>query len=243
MLGSNKNEVFTIGEIGINHNGDIDIAKKLIMEAKQGGFKSVKFQKRTIEYVYSKEELDALRESPWGTTNREQKEGLEFSKSEFDQINDYCNEKEILWSASAWDIKSLEFLDNYKLKFHKIASPMIIDKDFLKEVASRKIYTFISTGMSNKEEIDYAVNIFRKNNCPFELMHCVSIYPLDPEKVNLSTIEELKKTYDCKVGYSGHENGIAISIAAVAMGATSIERHITLDRTMYGLINQPHWNL
>ena len=234
MLSTNKNEVFTIGEIGINHNGDINIAKKLILEAKLGGFKSVKFQKRTIEYVYSKEELDALRESPWGTTNREQKEGLEFSESEFDQINEYCNEKEILWSASAWDIKSLEFLDNYKLKFHKIASPMIIDKDFLEEVASRKIYTFISTGMSNREDIDYAVKIFRKNNCPFELMHCVSIYPLDPEKVNLSTIEELKKTYDCKVGYSGHENGIAISIAAVAIGATSIERHITLDRTMYG---------
>lgn len=229
-----NNKIFTIGEIGINHNGDINIAKNLITEAKLAGFKSVKFQKRTIDYVYSKEELDAQRESPWGTTNRQQKEGLEFSSIEFDQINDFCKTNEILWSASAWDVKSLEFLDKYNLSFHKIASPMIIDKEFLKEVASRKIYTFISTGMSNLENIEYAVNIFREHECLFELMHCVSIYPLESEKVNLSTIEELKKKFNCKVGYSGHENGIAISIAAAALGATSIERHITLDRAMYG---------
>ncbi len=230
----NNDEVYTIGEIGINHNGDLDIARKLIVEAKNAGFDSVKFQKRTIDYVYSKEELDSYRESPWGKTNREQKEALEFNESDFDKINIYCEEQNITWSASAWDIKSLEFLDKYNLKFHKIASPMIIDLKFLEEVASRKTYTFISTGMSNLTDIEKAVEIFKDKKCNFELMHCVSIYPAEPHQINLSTIAELKKIFNCKVGYSGHENGIAISIAATVAGATSIERHITLDRAMYG---------
>ena len=225
---------FLIAEIGINHNGDTDIAKKLIKNAKDSGFDAVKFQKRTIDIVYDKKTLDIPRESPWGTTTREQKIGLEFEKAEYDEIQKYCKEIELEWFASAWDIKSLEFLDTYNLKFHKIASAMIVDKKFLNEVAERGKHTFISTGMSTKNDIDNAVKIFRKNNCSFELMHCVSTYPMKPEDANLITINQLKKEFNCNIGYSGHENGVIISVAAVVLGITSLERHITLDRTMYG---------
>lgn len=225
---------YLIAEIGINHNGDIDIAKKLIDNAKDAEFDAVKFQKRTIELVYSKEILETPRESPWGITTREQKEGLEFDLEEYREIDRYCNFKKIEWFASAWDIPSLEFLEQFNLKYHKIASAMIVDKDFLKAVSKTKKYTFISTGMSTKENISDAVKIFRENKCPFELMHCVSTYPMKPEEANLNTIDALRNTYNCKVGYSGHENGIAISIAAYCLGISSLERHITLDRTMYG---------
>ena len=229
-----KNKPYLIGEIGINHNGDISIAKELIKRAHECQFDAVKFQKRTIEIVYDEKTLDSPRESPWGTTTRQQKLGLEFEKKEYDEIYKYCGELGIDWFASAWDINSLEFLDNYNLKYHKIASAMIVDSNFLNEVAKRKKHTFISTGMSTKENIDNAVNIFKKNNCSFELMHCVSTYPMKVEDANLLTINQLKKEYDCNVGYSGHENGVAVSIAAVALGISSLERHITLDRTMYG---------
>ena len=225
---------YIIGEIGINHNGDINIAKQLIKNAKDCQFDAVKFQKRTIDIVYDKKTLDTPRESPWGTTTREQKFGLEFEKSEYDQIAKYCDELKIDWFASAWDIKSLDFLENYDLKYHKIASAMIIDHEFLNEVAKKNCHTFISTGMSTKNDIDNAVSIFRKNNCSFELMHCVSTYPMKTEDANLVTINELKKEYNCRVGYSGHENGVVVSLAAVMLGITSLERHITLDRTMYG---------
>jgi N-acetylneuraminate synthase len=225
---------YTIAEIGINHNGDVNIAKQLIKEAKDCGFDSVKFQKRTIDIVYDKKTLDTPRESPWGKTTREQKMGLEFVKSEYDEIDKYCKELNIDWFASAWDIKSLEFLDNYDLKYHKIASAMIVDYEFLNEVAKRKKHTFISTGMSTKENIDNAVNIFKKNECSFELMHCVSTYPMKIEEANLITINQLKKEYNCNVGYSGHENGVVVSLAAVMLSISSLERHITLDRTMYG---------
>ena len=225
---------YIIGEIGINHNGDINIAKQLIKNAKDCGFDAVKFQKRTIDIVYDQKTLDASRESPWGKTTREQKLGLEFEKSEYDEIDKYCNEIKIDWFASAWDIKSLEFLENYNLKYHKIASAMIVDQFFLNEVAKRNKHTFISTGMSTKEDINNAVSIFRKNNCSFELMHCVSTYPMRIEDANLITINQLKKEFNCDVGYSGHENGIAVSFAAVMLDITSLERHITLDRTMYG---------
>ena len=228
------NKPYLIAEIGINHNGSLDIAKKLIHEAKESGFNAVKFQKRTIEKVYDKKTLDTPRESPWGTTTREQKFGLEFEKSEYDEIDKYCKELNIDWFASAWDIKSLEFLDNYNLKYHKIASAMIVDQNLLNEVARRNKHTFISTGMSTKEDIDNAVSIFKKNNCSFELMHCVSTYPMKIEDANLITINQLKKEYNCNVGYSGHENGVVVSLAAVMLGITSLERHITLDRAMYG---------
>ena len=225
---------YLIAEIGINHNGDINIAKKLIKNAKDCGFNSVKFQKRTIEAVYDEKTLNTSRESPWGKTTRDQKLGLEFEKLQYDEIDNYCKEVDIEWFGSAWDIKSLEFLDNYNLKFNKIASAMIVDQEFLNEVAKKNKHTFISTGMSTKEDIDNAVSIFKKNNCSFELMHCVSTYPMKVEDANLLTINELKKEYNCNVGYSGHENGVVVSLAAIMLGITSLERHITLDRTMYG---------
>ena len=223
-----------IAEIGINHNGDIKIAKKLIDEAKDAGFDTVKFQKSTIEKVYSKDDLDLPRESPWGKTQRDQKNGLEFNESQYDIIDDYCREREIEWFASAWDVDSLVFLDKYNLKYNKIASAMIVDEPFLEAVAKKKKYTLISTGMSSYADIETAVEIFRKNQCEFELMHCVSTYPCKNEDINLNVINSLKKEFKCKVGYSGHENGIAISLAAYVMGISSLERHITLDRTMYG---------
>ena len=225
---------YLIAEIGINHNGDINIANQLIKIAKDNSFNAVKFQKRTIDIVYDQKTLDTPRESPWGKTTREQKFGLEFEKPEYDEINKYCEELNIDWFASAWDIKSLNFLSNYNLKYQKIASAMIVDSNFLNEVAKQKKYTFISTGMSSKENIDNAVNIFRKNNCSFELMHCVSTYPMKPEDANLITIKQLKENYKCDVGYSGHENGVVVSLAALQFGISSLERHITLDRTMYG---------
>lgn len=225
---------FLIAEIGINHNGDIDIAKKLIDEAKIAGFDAVKFQKRTIKNVYSKEDLDSYRDSPWGKTQREQKLGLEFEKEQYDIIHKYCLVKKIEWFASAWDIDSLNFLDQYNLKYNKIASAMIIDTNFMKKVAEKKKYTFISTGMSTLENIEKAIDIFKNEECEFELMHCVSSYPCKPEDANLNVIDSLKEKFNCKVGYSGHENGVVISLAAYSKGISSLERHITLDRTMYG---------
>jgi N-acetylneuraminate synthase len=230
----NYKKPFLIAEIGINHNGDINIAKKLIDQAKSAHFDSVKFQKRDINVVYSKEILDSFRDSPWGNTQRHQKIGLEFGKKEYDEIHSYCKKKKIEWFASAWDLNSLEFLDSYNTKYNKIASAMIVDKFFLESVAKKKKHTFISTGMSTKKDISQAVEIFRKFKCSFELMHCVSVYPLKIEDVNLATINSLKKNYKCDVGYSGHENGVAVSLAAFMMGISSLERHITLDRTMYG---------
>lgn len=225
---------YLIAEIGINHNGDINIAKKLIKNSKECGFDAVKFQKRTLDIVYDKKTLDTPRQSPWGETTREQKLGLEFERQEYDEIDIYCKEIDIEWFASAWDIKSLEFLDKYMLKYNKIASAMIVDYNFLNEVAKKNKHTFISTGMSTKEDIENAVKIFRDHNCSFELMHCVSTYPMKTEDANLQTISTLKRKFDCNVGYSGHENGIAVSLAALMFNISSLERHITLDRTMYG---------
>ncbi|MCK4532344.1 N-acetylneuraminate synthase family protein [bacterium] len=226
--------VFIISEIGINHNGDLQIAKKLIDLAVFSGCDAVKFQKRTIDKVYTKEYLDSHRESPWGTTQKEQKEGLEFGEEEYNEINRYCKEKNVEWFASAWDIDSQRFLEKYNLKYNKIASAMLTHWELLNLVADEKKYTFISTGMSSLEEIDKAVDIFKNKKCPFELMHCNSTYPMKDGDANLQVIQSLRKRYNCKVGYSGHEIGLQISLAAVAMGVTSIERHITLDRTMYG---------
>lgn len=225
---------FIIAEIGINHNGDIEIAKKLIDVAISAGCDAVKFQKRTVEKVYSKEELDRPRESPWGKTNREQKLGLEFGKDQYDEIDRYCKGKGIPWFASAWDIDSQVFLKQYNLKYNKVASAMLIHLDLLNLIAEEKKHTFISTGMSKIEQIDKAVEIFRKAGCPFELMHCKSTYPMDDEDANLACINGLRERYRCNVGYSGHEVGLAVSYAAVAFGITSLERHITLDRAMYG---------
>lgn len=227
-------KIFIIAEIGINHNGDINIAKDLILLAKNSGCDAVKFQKRTIEIVYSKEELDKPRESPWGKTQRAQKEGLEFSKNDYDEISNFCKINNIIWFASAWDIPSLAFLDQYNLQYNKIASAMITHKEFLIEVAKRNKYTFISTGMSEYKTIDRAIQIFKDNRCEFELMHTVSAYPCPEEQLNLHLIQDLKNKYKCNVGYSGHEPSVSPSVVAACLGATSIERHITLDRSMYG---------
>ena len=227
--------VFITAEIGINHNGDIEIAKKLIDIAKQCGCDAVKFQKRTVEKVYSKETLDSPRDSPWGKTTRDQKLGLEFNKNEYDEIDVYCKEKKIEWFASAWDIDSQLFLGNYQLKYNKIASAMLTNVELLNIVAEEKKHTFISTGMSTIDQISHAVKTFKNSDCPFELMHSNSSYPMDPNEANLLCIKTLKEEFNCDVGYSGHESsGYYISLAAALLGATSIERHITLARDMYG---------
>lgn len=226
--------VYVIGEIGINHNGDLAIAKKLIDMAKNCGCDAVKFQKRTIEIVYSPEVLDTPRESPWGTTTREQKVGLEFEKAEYDEIDSYCKQLGIEWFASAWDIEAQKFLRQYKFPHNKVASAMITHLDFLKEVASEKIHTFVSTGMATLEDIDKAVEIFKSANCPITLMHTISVYPCPESDLNLKLIETLRDRYKVPVGYSGHEVSPVPSIIAAALGAEAIERHITLDRSMYG---------
>lgn len=226
--------MYIIAEIGINHNGDIDIAKKLIDLSSECGCDAVKFQKRDINLVYSQEMLDSERESPWGTTQREQKEGLEFGLEEYSEIDSYCKNKEIDWFASAWDLESLNFLKQFDCSKNKIASAMIVDKAFIREVAKEKKHTFISTGMCNMEEVEFAVTVFKEENCPFELMHTVSTYPMKSENANLNVIKTLREKFNCDVGYSGHESGLAISYAAAALGITSLERHITLDRAMYG---------
>lgn len=225
---------FIIAEIGINHNGDLNLAKKLIDTAVIAGCDAVKFQKRTVDKVYTQEYLDGPRESPWGDTQRAQKEGLEFNKEDYDVIDVYCKEKGIEWYASAWDVDSQIFLQQYNLKYNKIASAMLTNDELLEVVAKEGKYTYIATGMSTYDEIDHAVEIFKKYNCPFELMHCNSTYPMESADANLKLIDALKERYQCKVGYSGHEEGTLVSTCAVAMGATSIERHITLDKTMYG---------
>ena len=226
--------IFIIAEIGINHNGSLEIAKKLIDMAKDTGCDAVKFQKRTIDIVYSKDVLDTPRESPWGTTTREQKMGLEFGLNEYKEIDKYCKEKNIEWFASAWDVESQKFLRQFKCKYNKIASALLTHIPLLEEVASEKLHTFISTGMATYADIDKAVEIFKKYNCPFTLMHTVSVYPCPEEELNLNMIHSLKNKYQCPVGYSGHETSPVPSIAAAAMGITALERHVTLDRTMYG---------
>jgi N-acetylneuraminate synthase len=225
---------FIIAEIGINHNGDLKTTKRLIKEAASAGCHAAKFQKRTVEDVYTKEELDKPRESPWGTTNREQKCGLEFEKEEYDEIDRYCKELGMDWFASAWDTKAQEFLQQYDLKYNKIASALLTHVELLEMVAKEGKHTFISTGMSTMDEIRTAVEVFRRAGCPFELMHCNSTYPMKNEDANLRVMETLRNEFSCQVGYSGHETGRVVSVAAVALGASSLERHITLDRTMYG---------
>lgn len=226
--------VFIIAEIGINHNGDIETCKKLMKVASDAGCDAVKFQKRNINKVYTKSFLDSSRDSPWGKTQRDQKQGLEFGKKEYDSISTFAKKLNIDWFASAWDLDSLGFLKQYDCKYNKIASAMLVDKNFIEAVAREKKYTFISTGMSTMDQIKDAVDIFKKNNCSFELMHTVSTYPMADRDANLNCIPMLRKTFSCDVGYSGHESGLAISYAAIALGATSLERHITLNRTMYG---------
>ena len=226
--------IFICAEIGINHNGDMSICKKLIDVAVDSGCDAVKFQKRDIDSVYTQEFLNSPRESPWGSTQRVQKEGIEFGLKEYKEINKYCREKNIDWFASAWDLKSQVFLQQFDCKYNKVASAMIVYEDLLKMIAKEGKHTFISTGMTTYDDIQKAVDIFIEENCPFELMHTVSTYPMQDENANLNMIKVLREKYQCNVGYSGHEVGLAVSYAAAALGISSLERHITLDRSIYG---------
>ena len=226
--------IFIVAEIGINHNGSMSICKELIDVAVDSGCDAVKFQKRDVNEVYTQEFLDSHRESPWGVTQREQKMGLEFDADEYQEIESYCKNKNIEWFASAWDVNSQKFLRQFNSKYNKVASAMIVHTELLKEIASEGKHTFISTGMTTYDDIDKAVDVFKKANCSFELMHTVSTYPMKDEDANLNMINTLRDRYQCDVGYSGHEVGLAVSYAAAALNITSLERHITLDRAMYG---------
>jgi N-acetylneuraminate synthase len=212
----------------------MSICKQLIDIAVEARCDAVKFQKRDLDEVYTKEFLDSDRESPWGTTQRDQKKGLEFDVNQYKEIEGYCKENKIEWYASAWDLKSQEFLRQFNCNYNKVASAMIVYEDLLKMIAEEGKHTFISTGMSEYSDIQKAVNIFRLANCPFELMHTISTYPMKDEDANLNVIKTLRNKFKCDVGYSGHEAGLAISYAAATLGITSLERHITLSRAMYG---------
>jgi N-acetylneuraminate synthase len=227
--------VFITAEIGINHNGSIEIAKKLIDVAVNAGCDAVKFQKRNVEKISTKEFLDSPCESPWGTTQRDMRMHREFSKKQFDVIDKYCKKKKIPWYVSCWDVGSQIQMRKYKTKYNKVSSAMLVHRKLLETIAEEQKYTFISTGMSSIREIETAVKLFRKYHCPFELLHCHSSYPMPIEEANLRVIQTLRNKFYCKVGYSGHEtSGYLVSVAAVMLGATSIERHITLDNSMFG---------
>lgn len=228
-----KSKIYSIAEIGINHNGDISIAKELIDIAQKAGCDAVKFQKRTIDLVYSKEELDKHRESPWGTTNREQKEGLEFSIEQYKELEEYTNEKGLDFIISCWDLNSLkEVEENLNVKYHKIASAMLTNKDFLLALNETRKPVIISTGMSSQEEVDKAMSVLINVEM---ILACTSTYPTKAEEVNLKYINTLKGLYPhLKVGFSNHYSGALACHGAVAIGAEVLEFHITKDRTMYG---------
>jgi len=229
-----RKSIFIIAEIGINHNGDMSICKELIDVAVIAGCDAVKFQKRDIDQVYTQELLNSPRDSPWGTTQREQKEGLEFSAEQYEDIDQYCRDKKIEWFASAWDTNSQNFLRQFNCNYNKVASAMVVHEKLLKMVAEEGKHTFISTGMTTYDDIQKAVDIFKTAGCSFELMHTISTYPMNDEDANLNMIKTLRDKYQCDVGYSGHEVGLAVSYASAALGITSLERHITLNRAMYG---------
>ena len=228
-------KIFLIGEIGINHNGDIEIAKKLIENAKIAGFDAIKFQKRDPVITTPDNIKNQPRSTPWGnTTYFEYKKKIEFKKKHFDKIDRFCKKIKIQWFASPWDLESNKFLKQYKLKYNKVASAMLTNLKLLEEISKQKRYTFISTGMSTEKDIKKAIKIFRKNRCKFMLMHCVSSYPAKDNQLNLNYIKTMRKKFKCDVGYSGHEISVSPSLMAACLGAQAIERHITLDRTMWG---------
>lgn len=227
-------KVIIVGEVGINHNSSMEIAKQLIDVCVFAGADAIKFQKRDLETVYSKEVLDTPRQSPWGKTTREQKAALEFGKEQYDEIDQYCKDKRIPWFASAWDCKSQEFIQRYGCQYNKIASAMLTFKPLLHMVAEERKVTFISTGMSTMQEIEDAVEIFENENCPYILMHTTSTYPMADGEANLKAIKTLRDYFQCDVGYSNHSPGIIIPCAAVVYGAVALELHLTIDRSSYG---------
>ena len=227
--------VFITAEIGTNHVGSIDIAKKIIDVAVETGCDAVKFQKKDVENIYSKEFLDTYLESPWGTTQRSMRLNREFSLEQFKEIDDYCRTKKIEWYVSCWDTKSQIEMRQFNTKYNKVASAMLTHEKLLHLIAEERKHTLISTGMSTIDDIEKAVNIFKKHDCPFELMHTNSSYPSTLDEANLYVISELQKKFKCEVGYSGHEkSAYLVCVCAVMLGATSIERHVTIDRTLYG---------
>ncbi len=231
----NLKKPLLIAEIGINHNGSVKLAKRLIDLAKENGFDYVKFQKRTPEISTPEFQKEIMRETPWGRISYlNYKKKIEFSLKHYDQIDNYCRKKKIKWFVSCWDINSLNKMRKYKFDYHKVASAMITNYPLLNAIAKTKIKTLISTGMSSEKDVEKAVNIFKKHKCEFSLLHCVSTYPASEQDLNLNCINSLKKKYKCEIGYSGHENSVSPSILAYVLGATIIERHITLDRSMWG---------
>jgi len=227
--------VFITSEIGTNHCGSVEIAKKIIDVVVAAGCDAVKFQKKNVEKIYTKKFLDSPLESPWGTTQREMRLHREFSDRDFKEIDRYCKTKKIPWYLSCWDVGSQIRMRKFKTKYNKVASAMLVHQKLLETIAEEGKYTFIGSGMSTMNDIAKAVKIFTKHNCPFELMHSHSSYPIPIHEANLKVIQTLKKKFKCKVGYSGHEKGsYLICVAAVMLGATSIERHVTIDRTLYG---------
>ncbi len=223
---------FVIAEIGINHNGSVEIAKKLIDIAKSAGCQAVKFQKRTVDIVYTKEELAMARPNPFGETNGDLKRGLEFGYDEYFEIDKYCKEKDILWFASCWDKESVDFIDQFAPPCYKIASASLTDDELLVHTKNKGKPILLSTGMSTVEEVEHAVEVLGTED--LILFHCTSTYPTDADEINLLAIPSLITKFDCPVGYSGHERGVTPSVLSVAYGAVSVERHITLDRAMWG---------
>ena len=226
---------YIIAEIGINHNGDVNLAKQMIETAHECGCQAVKFQKRTPELCVPPRQRDVLRETPWGLiTYMEYRCKIEFGRTEYDAIDSFCRELGVDWFASAWDIPSLEFLRKYNSPYNKIPSAMLTNRELVQRVALEGKMTFISTGMSEYTDIDYIVSLFRAIGCPFILLHSVSEYPVAHDKVNLRQITALRSRYSCPVGNSGHESTMLPSLLAVMMGAVVIERHFTINRAMWG---------
>lgn len=223
---------FIIAEIGINHNGSIDLAKKMIDIAVTTGCDAVKFQKRTIDVVYTPEELAKERKSVFGNTNGDLKRGLEFGVKEYKEIDKYCKEKGIIWFASCWDENSVDFMEKFNPPCYKIASASLTDDNLLRYTKEKGKPIILSTGMSTMEEIRHAVKILGEDD--LVIMHCTSTYPSNADEMNLKVIQTFKKEFSCPIGYSGHERGITPSVIAVALGATVVERHITTDRTNWG---------
>lgn len=223
---------FMTAEIGINHNGDVNIAKKLIDVVVDAGWNGVKFQKRTVEVIYSPEELERSRESPFGTTNGDLKRALEFGLEEYKEIDCHCKKKNIPWFASCWDKQSVDFIDQFDVPCYKIASASLTDDELLRYTRAKGRPIILSTGMSTLEEIDHAVAVLGKED--LILLHTCSAYPAYYEELNLRVIPMLRQRYFVPVGYSGHETGIPSSVAAIALGACMVERHVTLDRAMWG---------
>jgi N-acetylneuraminate synthase len=226
------NPCYIVAEIGINHNGDVELAKTLIEMADAAGCNAVKFQKRTIDVVYTTEELAKPRENPFGPTNGDLKRGLEFGPEQYREIDRFCREIGIAWFASCWDEASVDFIDQFRPPCFKIASASLTDDNLLRHHRAKGRPIILSTGMSTLEEIDHAVDVLGKDD--LIVLHATSTYPSNYDELNLKVIPELRKRYGVPAGYSGHETGIASSSAAVAMGACVVERHVTMERSMWG---------